>query len=332
MSGQQHITEQSSRNPLSRASTLIQEKQLTPTSSHAETQKHLEAARQPAFLIRLQDIRHAIREPMAEFFGVALLIIFGAGSACQVVLSTNPDVASSARGSFLSINFGWAIGIAMGAWVSGGISGGHINPAITIAMATYRGFPWRKVPSYILAQVLGGVVGAGLVYANYVHAIDIFEGGHHIRTQATASLFATYALPYMTQVSCFFSEFLATAVLSMMLLALTDKRNGAPTNGLLPLALFVLFVGLGASLGMETAYALNPARDFGPRLFLAMAGYGKALFNYRSQYWLWAPIIAPVLGAQAGGLLYDSFLYDGDDSPIKWRRTSSQERRLAEVV
>lgn len=332
MSGQQHITEQSPRNPLSRASTLIQEKQLTPTSSHAETQKHLEAARQPAFLIRLQDIRHAIREPMAEFFGVALLIIFGAGSACQVVLSTNPDVASSARGSFLSINFGWAIGIAMGAWVSGGISGGHINPAITIAMATYRGFPWRKVPSYILAQVLGGVVGAGLVYANYVHAIDIFEGGHHIRTQATASLFATYALPYMTQVSCFFSEFLATAVLSMMLLALTDKRNGAPTNGLLPLALFVLFVGLGASLGMETAYALNPARDFGPRLFLAMAGYGKALFNYRSQYWLWAPIIAPVLGAQAGGLLYDSFLYDGDDSPIKWRRTSSQERRLAEVV
>lgn len=149
MSGQQHITEQSSRNPLSRASTLIQEKQLTPTSSHAETQKHLEAARQPAFLIRLQDIRravlsflmflpvmltfahhrHAIREPMAEFFGVALLIIFGAGSACQVVLSTNPDVASSARGvstppdlfrfwftkvsqSFLSINFGWAIGMS----------------------------------------------------------------------------------------------------------------------------------------------------------------------------------------------------------------------------
>jgi len=332
MSGQQHTTAQSSRNPLSRASTLIHEKQLTPTSSHAETQKHLEAPRQSSFPIQLQNIRHAIRKPMAEFFGVALLIIFGSGSACQVVLSTNPNVASSARGSFLSVNFGYAIGIAMGVWVSGGISGGHINPAITIAMATYRGFPWRKVPSYILAQVLGGVVGAGLVYANYIHAIDVFEGGHHIRTQATASLFATYALPYMTQVSCFFSEFLATAVLFMMVLALTDKRNGAPTNGLLPFALFVLFIGLGASLGMETSYAVNPARDFGPRLFLAMAGYGKALFNYRSQYWLWAPIIAPVLGAQAGGLLYDTFLYDGDGSPINWRRASPQERQLAEVV
>ncbi|KIK07086.1 hypothetical protein K443DRAFT_87926 [Laccaria amethystina LaAM-08-1] len=261
--------------------------------------------------------RGAIREVTAEFIGVALLVIFGAGAACQVVLSTNP-------GSFLSINFGWAIGIAMGAWVSGGISEGHINPAITIGMATYRRFPWRKVPGYIFAQVLGGFVGAALVYANYFHAIDIFEGGH--RTQATASLFATFALPYMTQVSCFFSEFLATAVLFIMFLALNDKHknknnehNDAPTNGLLPFALFILFIGLGASLGMETGYAVNPARDFGPRLFLAMAGYGKAVFNYRRQYWIWAPIIAPILGAQAGGLLYDIFLYDGDDSPIKWR-------------
>lgn len=268
---------------------------------------------------------------MAEFVGVALLVVFGAGAACQVVLSTNTGVSPSERGSFLSINFGWAIGIAMGAWVSGGISGGHINPAITIAMATYRGFPWREVPGYICAQVLGGFVGAALVYANYFHAIDIFEGGD-IRTQATASLFATFALPYMTQASCFFSEFLATAVLFIMFLALNDKHNGAPTNGLLPFALFILFIGLGASLGMQTGYAVNPARDFGPRLFLAMAGYGKAIFDYRRQYWIWAPIIAPILGAQAGGLLYDIFLYDGDDSPIKWRRSSLEDGQSTGAV
>jgi aquaglyceroporin related protein len=274
--------------------------------------------------------RSAIREFMAEFVGVAILVIFGAGAACEVVLSTNPSVAPSERGSFLSINFGWAIGIAMGAWISGGISEGHINPAITIAMATYRGFPWREVPVYICAQVLGGFVGAALVYADYFHAIDIFEGGH--RTQATASLFSTFALPYMTQVSCFFSEFLATAVLFIMFLAFTDrhkkgvdKHNDASTNGLLPFALFILFIGLGASLGMQTGWAVNPARDFGPRLFLGLAGYGKAVFNYRKQYWIWAPIIAPILGALAGGLVYDIFLYDGDDSPIKWRQTSPSE-------
>ncbi|KAJ2936973.1 hypothetical protein H1R20_g120, partial [Candolleomyces eurysporus] len=198
-------------------------------------------------------ILSAIREPMAEFFGVALLIIFGAGSAASVVLSTNAGVSSSPKGDFFSINFGWAIGIAMGVWVSGTISGGHINPAMTLAMATWRKFPWRKVPAYILAQVLGGVVGAALVYGLYFGAIDIYEGAG-VRTEATAGIFTTYS----------------------------------------------------------TAYALNPARDFGPRLFLLMAGYGKELFTYRNQYWLWCPIIAPIVGAQAGAFLYDLFLYTGE--------------------
>ncbi|KAF6751659.1 aquaporin-like protein [Ephemerocybe angulata] len=254
---------------------------------------------------------HAIREPMAEFIGTAILIIFGAGAGCSTVLSSNQGVAPSSRGDFFSINFGWAIGIAMGVWVSGGISGGHINPAITLGMATWRGFPWRKVPAFILAQVLGALVGAALVYGLYFQAIDIFEGAG-VRTQATAGIFATYSLPYMTAAASFFTEFLTTAILFMMILALTDKRNGiAPPLGLLPLALFVLFLGFGISLGMQTAYALNPARDFGPRVFLAMAGYGKEVFTFRSHYWIWCPIIAPIAGAQAGALLYDFFLFTG---------------------
>ena len=89
----------------------------------------------------------------------------------------------------------FSTGIALGAWVSGGISGGHINPAVTLAFATLRDFPWRKVPAYILAQILGGVCGAGIVYANYIHAIDAFEGGRNIRTvPGTAGLFGTYAV------------------------------------------------------------------------------------------------------------------------------------------
>lgn len=199
----------------------------------------------------------------------------------------------------------------MGVWVSGGISGGHINPAITLGMATWRGFPWRKVPAFILAQVLGALVGAALVYGLYFQAIEIFEGAG-VRTQATAGIFATYSLPYMTAAASFFTEFLTTAIFFMMILALTDKRNGiAPPLGLLPLALFVLFLGFGISLGMQTAYALNPARDFGPRVFLAMAGYGKEVFTFRSHYWIWCPIIAPIAGAQAGALLYDFLLFTG---------------------
>lgn len=87
------------------------------------------------------------------------------------------------------------IAVALGVWVSAGISGGHLNPAITIALATFRGFPWRKVPAYVFAQVMGGVCGAGIAYANYIHAIDIYEGGRDVRTvPGTAALFSTYGV------------------------------------------------------------------------------------------------------------------------------------------
>ncbi|KDQ25901.1 hypothetical protein PLEOSDRAFT_1066922 [Pleurotus ostreatus PC15] len=250
-----------------------------------------------------------IREPAAEFIGTAILIVFGNGVNCQVVLS-------GVSGDYLSINFGWAIGTALGVWVSGGISGGHINPAVTIALATWRDFPWRKVPGYIFAQVMGGLAGAALVYANYYHAINIFEGGSGVRTLNTAGLFSTYALDYLSNVSCFFSEVLATAVLLIVVLAIGDKRNCPPPAGLAPLVLFLLILGIGASLGMQTGYALNPARDLGPRLLTVMAGYGKTVFTFRNQYWLWCPIMGPIVGAQLGTIFYDLFIFQGNESLI----------------
>ncbi|KAF9557543.1 putative aquaporin 4 [Agrocybe pediades] len=257
--------------------------------------------------------REYIREPFAEFLGVMVLIMFGNGVDCQVVLGGNTAVSAAERGSYLSINVGWAVGTAMGVWVSGGISGGHINPAVTIALATFRGFPWKKVPIYIVAQVLGGICGAAVVYANYFHALDLFEG-HNVRTLKTASLFATYAIDYMTNVSAFFSEFLGTTILLIVVLAMNDKKNSPPPAGLGPLILFLLILGIGTSLGMETGYAINPARDLGPRILTAMVGYGKDVFTFRNHYWLWCPIMAPICGALFGTLVYDTMLYTGEDS------------------
>lgn len=135
--------------------------------------------------------------------------------------------------------------------------------------------------------------------------------------------------------ACFFSEFLATAILLIVVLAVTDKSNGPPPAGLVPLVLFILILGEGASLGMETAYALNPvrffcssyyasvevtflffkARDLGPRIALAMVGYSKeVLFDYRSQYWLWTPILGPLAGGLVGTIIYDGFMFTGDES------------------
>jgi aquaglyceroporin related protein len=246
-----------------------------------------------------------------------ILVIFGCGGDCQAVLSSSTAVSSSPKGGPLSINIGWAIGLALGVWASAGISGGHVNPAVTLAMASVRGFPWKKVPFYILAQLLGGICGAGIVYANYYHAINLYEGGAGIRTiSGTGDLFATYAADYMTSVSCFFAEFLGAAMLIIPILFATDKRNAPPPPGLVPLVIFFTVLGIGLGLGMETGAALNPARDLGPRILTAMVGYGKAVFDFRNQYWIWCPILGPILGMQAGTLVYDALIYTGPDSII----------------
>ncbi|KAF8884792.1 aquaporin-like protein [Infundibulicybe gibba] len=251
-----------------------------------------------------------------EFLGTAILVIFGAGVNCQATLSTSPGVAPSAKGNYVSISFGWAVGIALGAWIS---DVGDINPAITLARAAFRPsqFSLRKleVPLYILFQLLGGLVGAAVVYGNYFHAIDIFEGGEGVRTLKTASLFGTFALDYMTSASSFFSEFLATMMLTLGVFAVKDEKYNLPDVAT-PLALFAVMLGIATALGMETGFAINPARDLGPRLLTSMVGYGGQVYTFRNQYWLWCPVIAPIIGAQFGALVYDVFLYTGDSSII----------------
>ncbi|KAJ7512557.1 putative aquaporin 4 [Mycena galericulata] len=277
--------------------------------------------------------RDTLREYFAEFLGVAVLIVFGAGVNCQVLLSSASGVASSPKGDYLSVSFGWAVGLCLGVWISSGISPGHINPAVTLAMATWRGFPWKKVPGYIFAQTLGGFIGAAIVYANYFHAIDVFEGGVGVRTMKTAGVFGAYPLDYLTNVSAFFSEVLGTAVLVLIILATTDKKNSAPPPGLFPLVIFVVLLGISSSLGMQTGFALNPARDFGPRLLSSAVGYPSTVFSFRHQYWLWTGILGPVVGAQLAVALYDIFLYNGDDS-IASKLTSNGNKQInpAEAV
>ncbi|KAJ7154709.1 aquaporin-like protein [Mycena filopes] len=298
------------------------------TASHLSTSRLRPAANGRSST--LNQYRELIREPFAEFLGVAILIIFGAGVNCQVLLSSDGGVSSSPKGDYLAVSFGWAVGLSLGVWVSSGISPAHINPAVTLAMATWRGFPWKKVPAFILAQTLGGFVGAALIYANYFHAIDIFEGTG-IRTMKTAGVFGAYAAEYLTDVSAFFSEVLGTAVLVLVIVATTDKKSTAPPPGLFPLVIFLVILGISSSLGMGTGtysallksiprltallgFALNPARDFGPRLLSSAVGYPSAVWSFRHQYWLWTGIIAPVIGAQLAVALYDIFLYKESDS------------------
>jgi len=256
-----------------------------------------------------------IREPVAEFFGTMVLIIFGVGVNCQAGLFMNTNVSQIQKGTELSVNFGWAVGVALGVWLASAVSAGHCNPALTIGLAVWRGFSWKKVPFYIVAQTLGAFVGTAIVYGNYIHAVDLFEGGKGVRTIASASFFSSYPLDFMTNVSSFFSELLATAIIFIVVLALGDKRHGPHPSGFVPLMIFVLVLGVGTSLGAETNYAVNPARDLGSRMLTALVGYGSDVFTFRGQYWLWCPIIAPILGCVVGGLVYDVCLFSSDPLP-----------------
>lgn len=172
-----------------------------------------------------------------------------------------------------------------------GKSGGHLNPAVTFANCLYRGHPWRKLPIYALAQTLGAMTGAAIIYGNYRSAIDMYEGGPGIRTvtgpNATAGVFCTYPAPFMTRTGMFFSEFIASSVLQLVIFALTDANNLSGGNlTMLPLWLFFLIFGVGATLGWETGYAINLARDFGPRLVTYMIGYGHEVWS-AGGYYFW---------------------------------------------
>lgn len=256
-------------------------------------------------------IRHKLREPIAECMGTMVLILFGDGVVAQVVLS------GGTKGDYQSISWGWGIGVMMGVYISGGISGGHLNPAVTLANCIFRGFPWKKLPVYAFAQFLGAFIAAFIVYGNYKSAFDNFEG-HGIRTvigpTASAGVFCTYPAPFMVTVGEFFSEVIASSLLIMVIFAINDSNN-IEAGPLAPLILFFLIFGIGACFGWQTGYAINPARDFGPRLASYILGYGPKVFTAYHTYF-WIPIVAPCFGCSFGGFLYDLLLYTGTESPM----------------
>lgn len=270
-------------------------------------------------------IRLTMREPFAEFFGTFIMVLFGDGSVAQVALSAGQKTAPGQNGfgEYQSISWGWGLGVMLGIYTAGD-SGGFLNPAITFCFCLYRGLPWRRFPIYFLAQFLGGFCAAGVIYANYRSGIDNFEG-IGIRTvppspTATAGIFCTYPQAFLTKTGQFFSEFITATLLMFVIFALKDESNrGAMgksgAGSFFPLALFFLIFGLGACFGWETGYAINLARDFGPRLMSYAVGYGHEVWS-AGDYYFWVPMVASFLGCAFGGFLYDVFIYTGPESPI----------------
>ncbi|KAF9899385.1 hypothetical protein BX616_003071, partial [Lobosporangium transversale] len=186
--------------------------------------------------------------------------------------------------------------------------GAHLNPAVTLTQAVFRGFSWAEVPIYWAAQFLGAFVGALIVYiANY----SSFKG---LDNDATIGIFITGPQKYVSTGTAFFVEFVGTALLLIAILATSDKGN-LPAGNFQPLVLGLVLVLIGDSFGHQTGFALNPARDLAPRLFTALFGWGFGAFS-RQGWYFWVPIVAPFTGALGGAFIYDLLIYSSGPSPL----------------
>ncbi len=242
------------------------------------------------------------RELYAEFLGTFVLIAFGAGVVAQVVLSDKQN------GDYLSINIAWGFAVTMGIYVAGGVSGAHINPAVTFALAVRRDIPWSKFLPYSIAQIAGAFTGAALVYWVYRAAFNNFDGGARMIAgeKGTAGIFATYPQSYLSTTGALFDQIVGTAMLLLVIRAVGDKRNNAA--GILgPIVVGFLVMVIGMAFGLNAGYAINPARDFGPRLFTAIAGWSFDVFRVNNFYF-WVPIAGPLIGGPLGAIVYDKLI------------------------
>lgn len=262
-----------------------------------------------------------MREALAEFFGTAILITFGLGVVAQTVLSSN------GAGSPLGIHLCWGLAVILGVYASAGVSGAHLNPAVTLALAVRRGFPWRRVGPYVIAQMLGAFAGAAVVYLTYHEALTAFDGGLRqiAGAQGTAGVFSTYPAAYLSTFGGFVDQVVGTALLVAVVFALSDERNSPPPAGLTPVLVGLTVMAIGMGFGVNAGYAINPARDFGPRLFTAMAGWGPGVFTAANGYWR-VPIVGPCVGAILGGTAYD--LCVRDRHPAQTNRIGDANQRV----
>ncbi|MFC7395376.1 MIP/aquaporin family protein [Scopulibacillus cellulosilyticus] len=239
---------------------------------------------------------------LGEVIGTMILIILGGG----VCAGVNLKRSNAENSGWIVITFGWGLGVAIGAYAVGKFSGAHLNPAVTLGFAMIGKFPWSKVPIYIIAQMIGAFIGACIVYLHYLP--------HWKATKDPAAKLGVFstgpAIPHTF--SNLLSEIVGTFVLVLGLLSIGANKF---TEGLNPLVVGFLILAIGLSLGGTTGYAINPARDLGPRIahaVLPIAGKGSSNWGYA-----WIPVVGPILGGIFGALFYKGFFL-GEFLPSFW--------------
>jgi len=304
-----------------------------------------------ALQLMLKDRETTLRDMSAEFLGTMVLMLFGLGVNAQVTLGqvsiplSNEEpgrvvqhITQYQYGDYLTINFGWGVAVMLAVYVAGGITGAHINPAVTIAMAFRKVLAWNRVIPFVTAQMLGAFVASAIVYAVYFEQIQNFEAvaaeatavavaedgsvvpsqdltSESRHTMATAGMFGTYPRSFrnhnpetVSNWTGLLDQIIGTAVLLLVICAAGDTRNMAPTGNLGPLVVGALVLMIGMSFGSNCGYAINPARDLSPRVFTFLAGWGSQVFKDPNTLWYLVPVVGPVIGGILGVTTYDQLI------------------------
>ncbi|NHO33065.1 MIP/aquaporin family protein [Acetobacter fallax] len=250
-----------------------------------------------------------------KFFGelisecVAVFIIILLGDSVAAMYSLYDP--SPYKTAYWGVCIVWGLSVTIAIYVTGAVSGTHANPAVTLSLALFRGFSWRKVPLYMLAQIAGGFLGAAVVYTLFAPVIDHFAAAHNLdrlHDGAAAGVFFTHPGDFVTPMHSFVVEIILTGLLVFGIFAITCEYNTmAPQANSGALIIGFLVAAIGASAGYLDGWAINPARDFGPRLFCFFAGWGASALPSPGNYW-WVPIAGPLVGGVTGAGLYQTLI------------------------
>nr|XP_046159241.1 aquaporin-10a [Oncorhynchus gorbuscha] len=264
----------------------------------------------PSFKPQMEGVKRTLRvtnplarECLGELMGTFVLLMFGCSASAQVKTSRET------KGQYLSANMAFSVGVMSAMYLCKGVSGAHLNPAVTLSFCSLGRVPWVKLLPYALCQVLGAYLSSGLVFLVYYDAIMDFSGGNLTVYGAneTASIFATYPSEHLSLSSSILDQVVGTAMLMLCILPLDDQKNSPAPDALIPPIVAVVVLGIGMSMSSNCGGAINPARDLGPRLLTLTAGWGTEVFTCYN-YWFWVPMMAPLLGGMVGSGMYLVFI------------------------
>lgn len=322
-------------DPVDDASSINEEESIKRQKREAHQQGHSATVNEPQSYVQMDyslppgsqalnawaRFRMKFQRPLAEFLGMSIFMFLGTSANFSVYVS------QAQAGDQQTVWWTWGFAVMIGIYIAGGSSGGFLNPMLIVMLSIFRGFPARRIPTYILAQVFGAFIGALLAFSVYKDSIMEVDGA--LLPETTGVRF--YTQPQTDHISAstaFTVEMLGSAVISCAILALGDSGNSPPGAGMHALIIGLLITTTCMALGWTTRGCFNPARDLGPRLAALALGYPLHSFTDWSHFWIWGAWVAPLVGGIIGGVAYDGCVFKGGESPINYSGTLWKKKGL----